>query len=172
MGVSVCHFSKGLQDVNQVFLDTWAAENYELSAQQTQLMEDLACSDALVNGPAVYGARAILGVFFECSNGYQKSAVVETEPTEQEGTALKEDVVLLVYANPSQGEVFLNYFLGERTEATVLVYDISCKLLQSIPVATHQGIIQINNPLYQAGAYIYHVVSKGEMLGTGKFIIE
>ena len=25
LNTSVCHFSKGLQDVNQVFLDTWAA---------------------------------------------------------------------------------------------------------------------------------------------------
>lgn len=174
LNTAICNNSLGLKDVNSIYVSTWANEDFEYDAIQQMRLEELACSDALDNGPAVYAARTLLGWHFQCANNYQKSAETDNsneKPIQTEAIVLKEGVEFTIYPNPSAGEVYLSYDLGSNKNATLKVYDLSGKLVHSELLNSEVFLIQLPNGLLNSGVYLYHVENGKEMLGTGKFII-
>ena len=134
----------------------------------------LSANNFLDNGPAVYAARILLGWQAQCANNFQKSAEVESEETPQieEAISLHEDVQFIIYPNPSAGEVYLSYDLGDIERATLKVYDLTGKLIHTEVITAENMVIQLPNELFKSGVYLYHISNGNEMLGTGKFIVK
>jgi hypothetical protein len=164
-----CHRENNIKQVNTVFLDTWATDTYSFDATTEQFLQNLACSDALDNGPGVYSARVLLGFFAACDNGYVKSSVA----TPQFESSLTSAIEFSVYPNPSDKEVYLNYtFAEELTNVELLVYDITGKLISKQVLSNETDVVLINNQEIENGIYIYSIVAEGNLLGTGRFVIK
>ena len=166
-----CQRESHIKTVNDIFLNTWANGMYEYDATQEQYLEDLACSDALENGPAVYAARTLVGFFGTCTNGYTKS-LTTSENTMVTYTE-SPNVTFTLYPNPSDNDVFLDYVLDESIEnAQLEVYDLTGKLITRQALEDNQNTLQIETYGLERGVYIYSIIAKGQLLGTGKFILK
>lgn len=166
----VCNYAKGLQDVNAIYLDTWASGIFEFDASQLARLEELACSDALENGVAVYSARTLLGWGYQCTNGYIKSST--TVPVDENVNVIDQETSFLVYPSPSEGEVYLAYDLGNYEDATLQVFDIRGQLVMNVQLSAETLAIQLPSENLNSGMYLYSVSNNGRSLANGKFIIK
>jgi hypothetical protein len=160
-----CSFTAKIKEVNTLFLNYWANDVYTFSAADEQFLHDLACSDAIDNGPAVYNARALLGLYVPCNNGFVKSAPEETE-----------DIILTaspyyatVYPNPAQNIAYLEYDLADQAE--FVLYDITGKEIQKIRLTDAEGTVTLPLENLSQGVYLYRILLDKEILTTGKLMI-
>ena len=96
----------------------------------------------------------------------------EEAPTATEAVSLKADMQFNIYPNPSAGEVYLGYDLGDIERATLKVYDLSGKLIHTETLNAENMVTSLPHELFDSGVYLYHIANGNEMLGTGKFIVE
>jgi hypothetical protein len=72
--------------------------------------------------------------------------------------------------NPTEGEAFLLYEIGERQTAVVNVYDLTGKLVAVTPITSNTGVVTLNLNDLESGVYLFQVLSEGQLLSTGRII--
>ncbi len=84
---------------------------------------------------------------------------------------LNSNATILVYPNPTNGEMTIKYFIPQNEEAEFAIYDLTGK-----KVATHQltgernQLIVSEKDLFE-GIYFYNVISNGQIVKQDKIVI-
>lgn len=129
-----------------------------ISAGDSLILFDIACSDPLINGSAVYQARAILDWDGTCAQMMQRNSttIVETENT---GTNI------IVYPNPSKGEFSIN---ASSVIEKIEIIDLKGAILSTFKVNTDNYEVKTQ---LKAGIYVLRVSLNNGTIETHKIEI-
>lgn len=129
----------------------YLAEHVLLHESDSTWLWDLACSDALTTGAAVYSARAVLTWPFGCGQFENQNSTIEHEwlvSTEHE---------LSIYPNPTSGNVSVQ---SEKAIQQLLVNDITGKEVLKV---SYQDVhfVQLNLEYLNSGVYLIELAGDG-----------
>lgn len=150
------------KEVNDIYLATWAQDNYELTQQQRADLELIACQDALDGGPAVYSARVMLGRNYHCANG-AKSLELAKDPENEQATAK-------VSPNPTSGAVRIELSELSQLRTDVNVRDLTGRLVHSANMQPNTNTESLNLDL-PSGTYLIHIQQGNEIVHVEKIVI-
>lgn len=148
-------------DVYQLCAQKYLVDSVYLSASDTLWLQNLACADPLIEGPAVYSARTLLGKPVLCFNNGQLKSSMAANDSDGSGIAF------LLYPNPGNDVV--------RVESSakinrINVYDISGKRVKTIPAnGSKNHLLDIS--YISSGVYLVEVIGDTYQK-TEKLIIE
>ncbi|MEI6822775.1 MAG: T9SS type A sorting domain-containing protein [Bacteroidota bacterium] len=149
--------------VDNIYLNTWAQNNYELTKEQSGILYDIAYLDPNANGDAVYTARVMLNI--DPDDVEVKSAIFIQHPKEVTPNTVH------VYPNPAKETITIAFDQAILNDGIVEIWSIvGNKLLStSIPKATAQQRVDVSS--LTSGIYFYVVKINGDKLSSGKLII-
>jgi len=129
-----------------------------ISTSDSLILFDIACSDPLINGSAVYQARAILDWDGTCAQMMQRSsiAVVETEQTRTN---------IIVYPNPSKGEFSIN---ASSDMEKIEIIDLKGAILSTFSLDANNYEVKTQ---LKAGIYVLRVSLNNGTIETHKIEI-
>ncbi|MBI3520255.1 MAG: T9SS type A sorting domain-containing protein [Bacteroidetes bacterium] len=76
-----------------------------------------------------------------------------------------------LYPNPNKGVMTLEYDLGDVSEATMNLYDVTGKLMNTYKLPSNKGMLQMNEQILQNGIYFYHILVEGKSIKTDKIVV-
>ena len=147
--------------VMQVYLDTWAQDNYYLNDVQKAILDPIENEFAVSGGNAVFDARNML--YHEIHD----SGMVRLHHPIGETVA---PAPSKIYPNPSTGEITLELQIDEQSDGKVEVFDLSGRIVQRL--ALQQGSKHLlNNGALQNGIYLLRIIVNGSVVLTERFVI-
>jgi hypothetical protein len=136
-------------------------QNNFISSNDSVLLNDLAWSNVIENGPAIFSARAILNLDIEdLSNGQTRMMHNNIDNTISE-----EELILNIQPNPSNGIFICSINLEE--DFSYVIYDIKGKLIFSKNEKLPQFLINLTD--FENGIYIIEVLTS-ETIITKKIV--
>ena len=171
------YWEENEQDVNNIYLNTVAAGNFDFTATQKQTLEEIAALCPLTGADAVYKARSLV-------YSYNPTATFDDEtncPTgyayrlAKKDTARKASAVetVMLYPNPNSG--ILNVTLATRLEGPFLIniYNIIGQRVYVIETSSKELKIDLSSTAITSGLYLLEAVNvEGNYLAKSKFIYE
>ena len=150
--------------VGNIYLNTWAEDNYILTDEQVRTLTDVAYLDPNTNGDGVYTARVMLNINPDYENNQNKS--LKQYPKKD----IKPNAVH-VYPNPAKETVTIAFDQPILGEGIVEIWNIiGNKLLSNtIPKSYIQQNVNVSN--LSSGIYFYVIKVNGIQLSSGKLII-
>jgi hypothetical protein len=153
-----------IKEVQTIFLETYGLEIYNFNNQQQSDLEFIACLDAIENGPAVYQARALLGILGVCdNNGVVRSATIMNEET------INSVLSHSLYPNPNDGTFTLETINSENL--VFKVYDLNGKLIFEERLLSENSVYHFTLNV-NSGLYIYQLSDSSGKIETGKISIK
>ncbi|MEI6822777.1 MAG: T9SS type A sorting domain-containing protein [Bacteroidota bacterium] len=150
--------------VDNIYLNTWAQDNYELTKEQSGILYDIAYLDPNSNGDAVYTARVMLNI--DPDDVEVKSALHLQLPKQE----YKPNTVH-IYPNPAKETVTVAFDQPISNEGTIEIWSIvgNKLLFNTIHQASYKQIVNVSS--LTSGIYFYVVKVNGDKLSSGKLII-
>lgn len=155
------------KQINELFYTTLAKEYTTLSAEQEQLIADLANGCPLIDGEAVYLARAMYAVLeptahFDsktiCNNqGYYKTAHANGDEDVVAGEI--DNSYCALYPNPAHQQTAINYILQPEDRLTVKVYDVLGREIYKANTNSNMGSLTLPTDKWQNGNYLVKCIS-------------
>ncbi|MGZ3882890.1 MAG: T9SS type A sorting domain-containing protein [Bacteroidia bacterium] len=156
----------------------YLSHDHTFSRGQINSLEQIAMLCPMMDGPAVYQARALLFRYTgkkyinDCENGVPSSVTPASRfasPTSPTITSDEEKAIsnsIKVYPNPSSNDLFVE--TGDFTGCQLIMYNVMGQLVidQILESKTRLDVHTLSN-----GAYIYNINSARKPLKTGKLII-
>jgi hypothetical protein len=160
-----------------------------LNPVQLEAMKTIARQCPLDGGQAVDDARAILAyIGIDSLPGMSRcmrilpehmlidsmaSMIRQGADDSDLNQALNDDqpMQLAVYPNPASDHLSVHYDLGQATQATLRVYDVTGRLVHSEELTNSNGVIALQLGHWPAGLYSYYVKDILNRSLTDKFII-
>ena len=78
---------------------------------------------------------------------------------------------MLVYPNPSNGQMQLNYTLKKTQQGELQIMDMLGKKISSYKLTEGENTLSMNETELKDGIYLYHVVINGELVKADKLSI-
>ena len=159
--------------VNAIYLNTWAEDQYILNRDQEVLLEPIAFMNPLVGGPAVYGARVLLGINPEESDGDPQFRIGGTKDNNQKTSSeIPEKIIFgIIYPNPNDGKMTLEYSLPEGKKASLEIYSLTGVSYVSKNLPSGTGVLKINETGLSPGFYLYDIIVDKISIEHGKLSI-
>ena len=152
--------------VNEIYLTTWA-NGIEIDSTQFLILENIACQNPLNGGSAVYGARTMIGLDYQCANGANRSALIS-----EEENLLEFDVnAIRLFPNPNNGLMTIEYENFSNENAQMFIYDLNGKEIKNISLPNELDKIDLNFSDISEGMYYYSLYLNGNFLQSDKLII-
>lgn len=151
--------------LNEIYLSTWA-QGLEIDSTQFYILEAIACQSPLEGGSAVYGARTMIGLDYECANGENRTMTIVDE-------SLFEEEILdefSIYPNPTSGRFTINNNSSELVNGKVQILDITGKIVAEYKL-NNTNETQINITDLSDGIYHYLIYSNGTSVYANKLVI-
>jgi len=150
--------------VGNIYLNTWAQDNYRLTDVQVRTLTDIAYLDPNTNGDGVYTARVMLNINPDYENNQNKS--LQQFPK----SVIKSNTVH-VYPNPAKESVTIAFDQPISGEGSVEIWSIIGNelLLNTIPLASYKQIVNVSS--LTSGIYFYVIKVNGDRFSSGKLII-
>lgn len=155
------------KQINELFYTTLAKEYTTLSAEQEQLIADLANGCPLIDGEAVYLARAMYAVLeptahFDsktiCNNqGYYKTAHANGDEDVVAGEI--DNTYCALYPNPAHQQTAVNFILQPEDRLTVKVFDALGRLVSTQSSNSNVGSMPIATDKLANGNYFVKAIS-------------
>ncbi len=159
----ICIQEDYMKQVLTIYDSTFADSVYTFTPQQQADLEFIACLDPTEKGPAVYSARAMLGLFFGCSNGVMRSANANEDST------IEQVSISSLYPNPNNGNFTLEYELEQQ--GMFGVYDLTGKLVHTQRLSSGFNILEMNLENLDNGVYVYRILSGERIITTSRFVV-
>ena len=150
--------------VDNIYLNTWAQDNYHLTDDQVKILTDIAYSDPYTNGDAVYTARVMLNINPDGIN--PKSAIFIQKPNKE----VKPNTVH-VYPNPARETITVTFDQPLANEGTVEIWSIIGNKLQSNTIPKAYAEQKVNVSSLSSGIYFYIIKVNGDKFSSGKITI-
>ena len=151
--------------VNAIYLQTFASGSYELESADESTLLAIANLDPLIDGDAVYSARAMLRID-PTDNSTVRSMETEEEETIQENTLASK-----VYPNPNNGVMQMDYTIDEEATGTLIIYDLTGRKLNAYTLTSGTNTLQIDESKLESGIYFYQIIVNDEMIESDKIVI-
>lgn len=153
-----------IKEVQTIYLETFGAEIYEFNSQQQSDLEYIACMDAVENGPAIYQARALLGVLGICDvNGMVRSASIINN--EQAEVTLNHSL----YPNPNDGTFTIE--TSNLENYLFKIFDLNGKLVYEENLMKESSIHKVSL-FVNSGLYIYQLTDQNGNSECGKISVK
>jgi hypothetical protein len=153
--------------VNQIFLQTAAIGNNELTESQITTLESIAEGCPLSDGEAVLRARAMLNLLEGSPVVYDDFVICGSgERSEENRRDAKSS--LRVYPNPANDFLNIDYSSVTNTDSQLLIFNAQGQSVREIMLVSKAGVIQVSLNSIPSGVYWY--VAPG--IGVGKFIVQ
>ena len=81
------------------------------------------------------------------------------------------DFKLNLYPNPNNGNFTLKYNLAKYSNADLLIYDVTGKVLSKTNLLNTVNQLDMNVDKFESGVYYYTIRTTDEILNTNKFVI-
>jgi hypothetical protein len=133
--------------------------NLPISTNDSLILYDIACLDPLINGSAVYQARAILDWDGFCKQNDNKSAQVFNNENEVSFSSST------IYPNPSNGEFKIK---SSKKVKSIIIYDLKGVKLVEYKAYNSSEIINSN---LKTGVYLIKVHLENDRIETQKISI-
>jgi hypothetical protein len=152
-----------MNDRNYVFTD----------AEKTELRN--MANECVVKGDYVTHARNLVGVFTHTTILYDDEC-----ETEANASRMKKPVTLSgvegqttfnLFPNPNNGTMQLDYDLGNDSEATVKLFDVTGKIISTYTLQNTKGSIGMNERNLTNGIYFYRILVKEKVIKNDKIVI-
>ena len=130
------------------------------------------------------------GVHYECSddvlcdgsharmtgNGNSDQLVAEgnyspDEENQNTNPGMVQSPYALVYPNPSDEQIVINWFLPLDGKSTLTIFNSSLEIVASYEIEGKKGSKNIDVLNFQSGFYVYSLIQNGEKVYSGKFSI-
>lgn len=76
-----------------------------------------------------------------------------------------------LFPNPNNGIMNLDYNLGNDSEATMKLFDVTGKLISTYTLQNTKGSISINEQNLTNGIYFYSILVKEKVIKNNKIVI-
>lgn len=149
-----------MNDRNYVFTD---AEKMELKNM---------ANECAAKGDYVTHARNLVDVFTHSIILYDDECEAEANASRKK--KITADVVnryFNLYPNPNNGIMILDYDLGYDTEATMKLFDVAGKLINTYSLQNTKGTVGINERNLTNGIYFYSILVKEKIIKNDKIVI-
>ena len=133
--------------VGNIYLNTWAQGNYELTKDQSGILYDMAYLDPNTNGDAVYTARVILGI--DVINKVDNN---QPKPINHQDNVIN-SASIKVYPNPANDRLYIALDGAIDGTANVEFYDLSGKLIYNTTINAIEKLQTLNINSIKAGVY-------------------
>ena len=147
-------------NADEIYLNTWALNNYDLDPSQTKLLRKYAQANSLEIGPAVYTARVMVGME-SMANTFRVSNPIIGEP-------IINNNIIKVFPNPTNGDLKISSSI-ELNNAVIEIYSVLGKQLKLINLSARFTSINISD--LNQGVYVYRIIENTAIIDTGKIII-
>ncbi|HLG35011.1 MAG TPA: T9SS type A sorting domain-containing protein [Bacteroidia bacterium] len=151
------------QVTNEIYLATWAQDIYALDSLQDTTLSAIAAQNPLSGGPAVYVARAMLGVDYD-DFGPEEENRLEANNSER-------PKYIHVYPNPASDELNVDYSLGENELGLLSVTDLLGREIMNEKLHSSQKSIKISTKDIEDGMYFLRLIVNNELIGLQKLLI-
>ncbi len=149
--------------VGNIYLNTWAQGNYELTKDQSGILYDMAYLDPNTNGDAVYTARVMLSI--DPYDVDVKSAIFIQHPKEVKPNTVH------VYPNPTKETVTVAFDHPISNEGIVEIWSVMGNKLISTIIPKDYTEQKVNVNSLKSGIYFYQIKISNDRYSSGKLII-
>jgi hypothetical protein len=114
-----------------------------------------------LGGNAVYQARQML--FIDVLDAEMTMRSMQINNNEERSFS--------IYPNPNNGLMQLNYFISEKENGTLEIFNVLGEKLTTYQLANNSNIITINEANLSSGIYFYKVLINDRLQKSDKFVI-
>jgi hypothetical protein len=147
--------------VYEVFGNSWAKGKYELSAEDSSLLNSIAFQSPWTHGEGVYMARMMLDTIY-----------INEEPQIRIGREVETETIQSythIYPNPSVFDVNIHLADSLAFPVNVLIYDLSGRIIfHKIQTSSLQNYSIAD---LASGTYIYELNNQTGVIQRGKFVV-
>ena len=151
--------------VDNMYLNTWALDNYVLTDDQVKVLTDIAYSDPFINGDDVYTARMMLNINPDVDVDTKSAQYSTAKPQ-----IIKENTVK-VYPNPAKETVTIAFDQPISGEGIVEIWNIMGNKLLSNTIPKSYIQQNVNVSSLSSGIYFYIIKVNGDKFSSGKIMI-
>ncbi len=150
--------------------------NYQFTGSELQDLTSMA-NECEVKGWYVAQSRSILNAISDTLINYADNcedtkANARIANEEEKSTSTIEPKRLFnLFPNPNNGNMTLTYVLGKDEEASMNLYDVTGKLINTYNLLNTTGSIEINEAQLYNGIYFYCILVNGNKINTNKIVI-
>lgn len=146
------------------------------STGEVNTLTDIANKCPYSDGPAVYMARATLniatGIITNYMNNCENAPQAQTtRMVSQIQTPIVDTAKFVIYPNPNDGNMMLDYSLDIMDKGEVLIYDIAGKLIYKYKLDASANQIIISHEEFNNGIYFYRIIVNDKIVKSDKIVI-
>jgi hypothetical protein len=162
------------QTVNDISLKSLEDTTYVYSSADSVNMLQVALQCPYMGGDAVFSARAWYNQKTNRNNYYPDncSAFSQNRIQAYNNNEPIKSILLNVYPNPTNGDLNLQYDLGDRTNALFEIFDLGGKVILAKTLSGAQGQTFVDISELGSGLYYYRVKENNLLLHTGKIAVQ
>ncbi|MGZ4155739.1 MAG: T9SS type A sorting domain-containing protein [Bacteroidia bacterium] len=152
-----------------------AMNGIDFDSTELSTLRDIAGMCPYSEGTGVYLARSLVMSYDPEGTEYQNSCEIATDrsmslidaPTQE--TAVENNFVL--YPNPNNGEMTLNYKINEQENGNLIIYDITGRQINSYKLTSANNSLIIKENELSNGIYLYKIVIGTKTVKSDRLVI-
>jgi hypothetical protein len=165
---------QNLQDVYAITIANRISDT--LTATQITKLKAIAQQCPYEGGYGVYNARVLLStvdskVYMNECEKVKPNTGGKIRGIEDDNQSLSSIEGIQVYPNPANDKLNIAIHLEEGQNATIVVYDLTGKLILSNSLNVNNGLTEVSNVALAPGLYIYKININNTTVNSGKLSI-
>ena len=149
--------------------------NYQFTSVELQDLTTMA-NECEVKGWYVAQSRSILnsisGTLLNYTDNCEDSKVNARMVSEEEKTTTNEPVnEFLLFPNPNNGHMELQYTIHNKQAAQLLIMDVTGRLISNYELPENSSNLHIHELDLKSGVYFYTIKQNNSILKQAKFVI-
>lgn len=162
---------------NELMLKLNINPNYNFNTGELQDLVAMA-NECAVKGWYVVQSRNIIASITKQVGTYDDGCEEETKPSGSRMVNSEESPIVIehkrsftLFPNPNNGSMTMIYDLGKDTNASMNLYDVTGKLINTYDLQNTNGAIEINEDQLHNGIYFYSILVKEKVIKNNKIVI-
>jgi hypothetical protein len=175
---STCVIEQNHKDFNQLWLTNLSDTSHIVTLTDIGILQSIANQCIHKGGRSVAQARAMLASIYFHPEEYDDDCFgdgkrMANTTDNEEGVTMLDDAVSFVnvFPNPNNGTFTINYNLVNVVVATILVEDITGKLIYSMGLDVSTNTLNLNLTEIVNGIYFVKIKNKDAIISVNKVII-
>lgn len=166
---------QNLQLYNNLFLKLMIDSNYVYAPSEVDTLYYIAEQCPVEGGPAVASSRSLLMLIedgvIDFDDNCDAEAKVSVQQDEQLPSKIVQDSRFLIYPNPNNGNMILNYNLKHNERGNLKIHDATGRLLANFNLNNDQKQLTIGGFDLGNGIYTVAIDINGKLTHADKIII-
>jgi hypothetical protein len=159
------------QRANELTLKYMNDRHYSFTSSERTDLFTMA-SECVIKGYYVVQARNLVDIISSQAIIYDDNCELEVNNSRKAKTIISSSNSFFnLFPNPNNGIMQLDYDLGNNSDATMKLYDVTGKLVSTYNLINPKGSIQMNEQSIHNGVYFYHILAGEKLLKAEKIVI-